>query len=238
MADTTQFKLPLVQAAQAQKHVTVNEALARLDALAQVRLGSISLATPPVLVGDGAAYFVPVGAVNEWGGQVGKIAIYANGGWVFVAPAIGWRAYVVDIAKEAIFDGVKWRPEASAVATGGAGTFHRVTEFDQIIMAGNTVSTSILIKNGQQVIGVTGRVISAITGTGVTGWELGVAASTNRYGSGLGIGKNSWLRGLSGTPVTYWADTPLVLTALGGNFAGGTVRLAIHSVELEYPRAV
>jgi len=218
--------------------VTVNEALARLDALAQVRLGSVSLATPPALAGEGQAYFVPVGAVNDWGGQAGQTAIYANGGWVFVAPAAGWRAYVVDIAKEAIFDGVKWRPEASALASGGAGTFHRVTEFDHIISPGTTSVTGVMIKDGQQVIGVTGRVVSAITGVGITGWELGVASSSNRYGSGLGTGKNSWLRGLSGTPVTYWASTPLVLTALGGDFTGGTVRLAIHSIELEYPRAV
>ena len=38
MSDTYQFGLPLVQAAQAQKHVTVNEALTRLDAVAQMRV--------------------------------------------------------------------------------------------------------------------------------------------------------------------------------------------------------
>jgi len=48
----------------------------------------------------------------------------------------------------------------------------------------------------------------------------------------------SWLRGLTGQPVTYWADTPLELTALGGSFASGTVRLAIHLVELTMPRAL
>ena len=35
MASTAQLALPLVAPAQAQKHVTVNEALARLDAAAQ-----------------------------------------------------------------------------------------------------------------------------------------------------------------------------------------------------------
>ena len=38
MVETYQFKLPLVQAAQAQKHVSVNEALARLDAAVQLWL--------------------------------------------------------------------------------------------------------------------------------------------------------------------------------------------------------
>jgi len=61
MVETTQFKLPLVDAAQAQKHVTVNEALARLDTAAQLRLVSISVTVPPVTAGDGVAYYVPSG---------------------------------------------------------------------------------------------------------------------------------------------------------------------------------
>ena len=39
MAKTAQLDLPLVMPAQAQKHVTVNEALARLDAAAQLAGG-------------------------------------------------------------------------------------------------------------------------------------------------------------------------------------------------------
>ena len=38
MNETTQLKLPLLQPAQAQKHVTVNEALALLDQLALLDL--------------------------------------------------------------------------------------------------------------------------------------------------------------------------------------------------------
>jgi len=55
MTETNQFQLPLVQASQAQKHVTVNEALARLDAAAQLRLESIVIAVPPVTATDGEA---------------------------------------------------------------------------------------------------------------------------------------------------------------------------------------
>ena len=36
MSETSQLKLPLLQTAQAQKHVTVNEALALLDQLVQM----------------------------------------------------------------------------------------------------------------------------------------------------------------------------------------------------------
>ncbi len=57
---------------------------------------------------------------------------------------------------------------------------------------------------------------------------MGVASSTNRYGGGLGLAQGSWLVGITGQPVTYYADEPLVLTANGGDFAGGEIRLALH----------
>jgi hypothetical protein len=65
-----------------------------------------------------------------------------------------------------------------------------------------------------------------------------VAGSDSRYGSGLGIGLNSYLIGLSGTPVTYYEATPLLLSAEGGSLSSGTVRLALHVVQLEPPRPV
>ena len=238
MSETTQFKLPLVAPAQAQKHVTVNEAFARLDAIAQMRLESVSVTLPPVLPVDGTAYFVPTAAVNDWNGHTGELAIFSNGGWVFLAPAVGWRAWVVDLGRHAIFDGISWRAEAMVVSQGGAGTFHRITEFDHVLSPGASSTTAAVIKNGQQVIGVTGRVTTALTGAGLTSWELGVSGSINRYGSFLGVAKNSWIRGLSGTPVTYWSDTPLILTPTGGDFAAGTIRLAVHSIDLEVPFAV
>ena len=44
--------------------------------------------------------------------------------------------------------------------------------------------------------------------------------------------------GLTGTPTAYYADTPLVLTAVGGTFATGDIRLAIHYTQLVPPRTV
>ena len=53
MTDTPQMSLPLLAPAQAQKHVTVNEALARIDALTHLVLSSVSVASPPVSAPDG-----------------------------------------------------------------------------------------------------------------------------------------------------------------------------------------
>jgi hypothetical protein len=71
MTDTANLALPLVQPAQAQKHVTVNEALARIDGLAQLTLQSVSETVPPVSPAEGTAYGVPSGAVECLGGAGG-----------------------------------------------------------------------------------------------------------------------------------------------------------------------
>jgi hypothetical protein len=109
MTDTANLALPLVQPAQAQKHVTVNEALARIDGLSQLTLQSVSETVPPVNPQEGLAYGVPSGAVNAWAGQGGHVAIVIGGGWVFVPARRGWRAMVLDQGQTAVFDGADWR---------------------------------------------------------------------------------------------------------------------------------
>lgn len=235
MAETSQFLLPLLDAAQAQKHVTVNEALARLDAVTQLRLQARNVVTPPAAPNEGEVWGVGSGAVNGWAGQDGKLAIALGGGWVFVAPRTGWRAWVVDEACEIVFDGSDWLTGAVATDGNGAQTIHDIVAFDHVVAAGATNTTAAVIPSGAQVIGVTGRVLSAVTGT-LASFDLGVAGGSNRYGAGLSLAQGSWIRGLSGSPLTYWSDTPLLLSAQGGDFASGTIRFAIHLVRLEPPR--
>ena len=89
MARTANLQLPLVQASQAQKHVTVNEAFGLVDGLAQLTLASLSVASPPVAPVDGTAYAIPAGASGAWTMEAGKVAIASNGGWVYVMPRAG-----------------------------------------------------------------------------------------------------------------------------------------------------
>lgn len=86
MTETPNLGLPLVQPAQAQKHVTVNEAFVRLDAVSRLTLASRGVALPPPAVVDGVCYAVPAGAVNAWSGRDGQIAVGSNGGWDFITP--------------------------------------------------------------------------------------------------------------------------------------------------------
>jgi hypothetical protein len=230
------MSLPLLAPAQAQKHVTVNEALARIDALTHLTLASVDTATPPVAAPEGEIYAIPSGAVNAWAGQGGMLAISVNGGWVFVPPRRGWRAMVLDQGLSAIWDGSDWRAGAVTLGPSGSAMSLKTWEFDQPMTTGATVTTPLVIPPRATLFGVTGRVVDTITGT-ATSWDLGVAGDPGRFGSDLGMSLNSWVNGPA-APVVYWDPTALVLTPQGGTFAGGAVRLAIHYGELSLPDPV
>lgn len=86
--------LPYLQPAQAQKHVTVNEALERLDALTQLVVQAFDAQTPPPAAEPGQIWALGAAPTDVWNGQVGHLAIATPGnGWLFVLPEAGWRAF-------------------------------------------------------------------------------------------------------------------------------------------------
>lgn len=99
--------LPYIQAAQAQKHVTHNEAIRSLDALVQLSVVNADLVTPPPAQGT-ERYIVPAGATGDWAGQDHAIALAEAGTWQFVTPLAGWRAWVEAETTWAVFDGTTW----------------------------------------------------------------------------------------------------------------------------------
>ncbi|WP_062561161.1 DUF2793 domain-containing protein [Paracoccus aminovorans] len=234
---TANCDLPLLLPAQAQKHVTVNDALMRLDGQLDLVLQSLTRTTPPETVVDGLCWGVPQGAVNAWEGQSGKVAIGANGGWIFVQPGYGRRAVIADQGVAAIHDGAAWVPGAVTLGQHGSGMIARQMSEDVTLGAGAWSESSMMIPAGALVIGVTGRVQQAITGS-ATSWTLGTegtADSLRQFGQGLGKAQGSWARGLLSPPVVFWQPAALRLTATGGQFAGGRVRLVLHWWELRLP---
>lgn len=232
--ETARLQMSLLMPAQAQKHVTVNEALMRLDGLVNLVLESVSVANPPVTVLDGQCWGVPQNAGAEWSGQAGAIAIGANGGWVFLTPRAGMRAFIRDRGAEAVHDGDDWAIGALTLGASGAGLIAGMAEGDVVIDPGASVVSQVVVPGGAMVIGATARVTEAITGSLVS-WRLGTLDGTNRFGQGLGKEQDSWARGMLGAPMTYWQAAPLILTAEGGDFASGRVRVAVHWLELRLP---
>ncbi|HEY2032084.1 MAG TPA: DUF2793 domain-containing protein [Rhizomicrobium sp.] len=109
MTDTTpRAGAPLLAAAQAQKHVTHNEALYQFDAFLCTRFLDRDLSAPPSSPADGDTYLVKATGTGTWAGQDSKIAYYADGSWRFYAPFAGLVAYIADEAALMVFDGSAW----------------------------------------------------------------------------------------------------------------------------------
>jgi hypothetical protein len=234
MSETPRFAMPLLDAAQAQKHVTVNEALMRADVLGAARVEDRHLTKPPAIPVDGHAHIVGAAATGAWAGHEGELALFLNGGWEFVAPWEGCAVWVAAERARVTRVGGAWMHEGGGTSPGGAATSGRVVEIDHSLVGAASVTVP-LVPDKAIVFGVTGRVLTEVTGA--TGWSLGVAGSPDRYGSGYGIGAGSYAHGVTGQPQAYYGETPLVITAEGGAFTGGMVRLAVHLMELSPPEA-
>ena len=95
MSDTsTHLGLPYLLAAQAQKHVTHNEALRLLDAMVQLSALDRTRTTPPVSPADGDRHLVASGATGSWAGWDLNVAFWVDGVWMRLVPRPGWLAGV------------------------------------------------------------------------------------------------------------------------------------------------
>lgn len=109
MTDTLHLALPMIAAAQAQKHVTHNEALRALDALVMLSVLDRDLSAPPGSPVDGARYLVKATGSGAFAGKDGKIAHFRDGAWAFHTPRAGWIVYVADEAAVLVHDGTAWQ---------------------------------------------------------------------------------------------------------------------------------
>jgi len=85
--------LPYLQASQAQKHVTHNDALQRLDQLVQLRLTTVAATTPAEDPAPGECHALAAGPGGLWSGQGGQLACWDGVAWQFLPPAEGWLAW-------------------------------------------------------------------------------------------------------------------------------------------------
>lgn len=109
MSATPHLALPLLAAAQAQKHVTHNEALASLDALVHLAVKERGRLVPPESPGEGDRYLVGEGAGGVFATHDGEVAFFDLGLWRFLPPRPGWRLYVEAEERIVVFTGTAWR---------------------------------------------------------------------------------------------------------------------------------
>jgi hypothetical protein len=95
MVNTTHLSLPLIMQNQAQKELTINEALVTIDALLNSGAKSKKAITPPEVVLNGDVYIVSEGAMGTWAKRDNHLAYYFHG-WRFIKPNPGLSIWVQD----------------------------------------------------------------------------------------------------------------------------------------------
>ena len=114
-----------------------------------------------------------------------------------------------------------------AQAPNGASIQAGVLEGTASGLSGSTVTTGVSIPANCIALAVGCRVTTTITGA--TSFEVGYGsgASLSAFGSALPLTAGSINYGVI-APTAFYASTPIILTAAGGSFTAGAVRLSVH----------
>jgi hypothetical protein len=234
MTDTPRLSLPVIEAAQAQKHVTHNEALTLLDCLTQLAVESRSLAAPPASPAEGGCYIPAASATGAWSGWDNQLALFSGGGWLRLAPVPGLKAWVRDERLTLTYEDGVWRDGIALTANGGRVTLRAKEE--EVTLTGAYVETTdaAFIPNRAIVLGVASRTTLAITGA--TSYGVGTVSNSTQFGDLLGVALGSTNIGVIG-PSGVYADTRVRVTANGGSFTAGKVRLVVYFIEMSAPGA-
>lgn len=219
---TPHIGLPYIVQGQAQKEVTHNQALNVLDGVVQLSAKNRTTTTPPGSPVEGDRWIVGTGATGAWAGKDGQIALWTDASWKFIPPLAGWVCFIEDEGL-AVYAGGAWQT-VSVLTANGASIGLNIAE-QEVVLAGASVDTSIVIPARAIVLAVSTRTTIAITGA--TSYDCGTASELNKFGGSLGVGLGSTNIGVIG-PTAYYSDTPVRLTANGGSFSGGRVRVAIQ----------
>lgn len=122
------LNLPYIMPSQAQKHVTHNEAIRRLDALAHVAVEALAENTPPVSPSEGDAYVVGGAPTGEWSEHAGALAVFSAGAWLFQAPSDGL---------------VLWDKSSNALRVFSNGAFSTISQDTFETLGVNTTADSV-----------------------------------------------------------------------------------------------
>ena len=130
MSDTTtHLGLPYLLAAQAQKHVTHNEALRLLDAMVQLSVLDRTRTAPPGSPADGDRHLVASGATGLWAGWDLNVAFWVDGVWMRLVPRQGWLVWIAAEQMFLVWNGSAWDPVGEPVDVSDA-VFSLVSDAD------------------------------------------------------------------------------------------------------------
>jgi hypothetical protein len=239
MSDTTtHLGLPYLIAAQAQKHVTHNEALRLLDAMVQLAVLDRTRAAPPASPTDGDRYLVASGATGLWAGWDLNVAFWVDGAWIRLVPRPGWLVWVADEGAFLVWSGSSWASVGEPRDVSDA-VFSLVNDADPTrkavfslagISTGQTrtytlpnTSSELAILAGTQTFSGNKTFSGTLTASGGTA-TIGTSTGTATYGVGTGATTNGTTKTVNlGTGGASGSNTVVNIGSATAGAGGTTV---------------
>lgn len=233
MTITSNLALPYLEAGQAQKHVTHNEALRMLDALVMLTVQDRDLSAPPPAPVDGARYIVKAPGTGIFAGKDAQIAHYADGGWLFYPPMAGWTCFVADESALLAFDGGEW--VAATDTIGGAGRELLTAGRTYYVRTDGSDSNSGLANNAGGAFLTIQKAVDAVAALDLSVHDVTIQVENGTYAtpvvlkSTVGAGKIT-IRGDTTTPANVIINTTGATAISGSGYAG---RYRLEGVKLQ-----
>ncbi|MFD1985897.1 DUF2793 domain-containing protein [Mesorhizobium newzealandense] len=195
---TTSNRLGITELAETQNNrsVTVNEAIAKLEAGAfcfpAVSIGDTA---PPGSPAEGDAYCLGASPTGAWSGQATKVAVYYNAAWFFLPAIEGALAYAQDANAYYFFDSSTWSLLAGGGGAGdvvgpGSAVNNNIALFDTttgklIKDSGVAISTDGTFASNSDAKVTTEKGVKTYVDGKVTGlsWKQAVRAATTGAGT-------------------------------------------------------
>lgn len=108
MDNSNNLSLPYIAPSQAQKHVTHNEAIRKLDTLVMLAVEDIASSNPPSNPASGNRYIVAQTPLGEWQAHENEIASWVDNAWEFTIPQNGWLCWNKDESVLLVFSNNTW----------------------------------------------------------------------------------------------------------------------------------
>jgi len=108
MSETFNLGLPFIDGAQAQKHVTHNEALRKIDTQIHAHALRRDLTFPPASPQESEAYLIAENATGFWQGHDNEYAVFQDGAWTFSSIKAGFTLWVIADEVLTVWSGTEW----------------------------------------------------------------------------------------------------------------------------------
>ena len=118
MTDTAIASAQYIVPGAPSKEPAHNDALERLEQLAQITVVNRTTTSAPSSPAQGAAYIVASVPTGVWSAQTHRVAAYYSG-WTFLDPREGWKAYDQNTDQGLVFDGSVWQLDRAERFLGG-----------------------------------------------------------------------------------------------------------------------